>query len=389
LSRRRNLQQSRPQQLAPAGAPMLEPLEGRQLLASAAAIVTSTLADNRGYVEIRFNKGLQSKTVNTKSVRLFTPGADKVFGTIDDVKVTSKVSYSSSKKTVIINAQVPTDVSYRVKLYSSIIKDVDGLAIDGEFKSGGKSGNGTAGGNYQFRVKRDTGATPIAHFLGNIGNIDVRLFRGASSYSNVATPGTVANFLKYVNSGSWDTLWINRLVNGFIAQMGTYKLTSTGKLDIVASQTDPGDMPGEPGNSNVAGTLAFALPSEPDAQTQGLHSQDAGTNQFFFNLASNTFLDTLQGNPAQGPFTVFGKVTGAKSMAVLNAISSLKRLDLQSFRPTDPTGSLKSVAVRPSVPVQGDAGGGFSGGTTNKVLNTFQDLVVFSRVSILSKVVAA
>lgn len=365
---------------------MLEPLENRQLL-SAAATVVSTVADNRGYVEIRFSKTLSAKTITTSSVRVFTPGADGLFNTSDDVLVKETLSYSNSKKTLTINAPVKFDTPYRVKLYSSKLKDSEGLKLDGELKAGGTSGNGVQGGNFEFRARRDTSATPIVRFFGNVGNVDVRLFRGASAFSTVATPLNVANFLKYVNGGDWDKVFINRLVNGFIAQLGGYKLTSKGLFTDVAKHSNPGDVPAELGNSNTLGTLAFALPSQAGAQQlYGIDSKDAATNQFFFNLANN---DGSNGNNLNdlssggGPFTVFGKVTSSKGLGILAAISGLHRLDQSAQLQR---GDLNNIPVRSTVPVSGE--NPISGGSTTKVLKTSQDLVVFSRVSVLTKVVA-
>jgi cyclophilin family peptidyl-prolyl cis-trans isomerase len=378
LSRRRNVQKSNSQQPAPARAPMLEPLEGRQLLASAAAVVTSTLADNRGYVEIRFNKALQSKTVTAKGVRVFTAGTDGVLGTSDDVNVNAKVAYSASKKTIVITGNVAADASYRVKLYSSIIKDVDGLAIDGEFKTGGKSGNGVAGGNYEFRVKRDTSSTPIMHIISNMGNIDVRMFRGASSFSTVATPGNVAALFKVVNAGNYDNAFVHRKVNNFVVQWGGLRLTNTGQVDLVPDLPQGQTITGEPGNSNVRGTLAFALGGGPDT----------ADNELFFNVKNNNGDTSASGSgsnldiatPNGGPFTVLGKITNSKGLAVLDAINTLHRLDLST--PLQGSGSdVQNVPVRSSVTVTGE--NPISGGTTTKTLNTFKDLVVYSRVSVL------
>jgi hypothetical protein len=81
-----------------------------------------------------------------------------------------------------------------------------------------------------------------------------------------------------------------------------------------------------------------------------------------------------------------GKITNSKGLAVLDAINALHRLDLST--PLQGSGSdVQNVPVRSSVTVTGE--NPISGGTTTKTLNTFKDLVVYSRVSVLSKVVAA
>lgn len=367
---------SKSQQSQPTGPvprqPMLEPLEGRQML-SAAAVVTSTLADNRGHVEIRFNKALDSKTLTKTSVRIFTAGTDNIFETSDDVVITTKIGYNSSKKMIILDSSVPADRAYRVKLYSSRIKDNEGLRIDGEFKTGGKSGNGTQGGDYQFRVRRDTGATPIARFTTNMGDIDIRLFRGASSFSTRATPLNVAAFLKVVNSSDYDDAFIHRVAKDFVVQMGGLRLTDSGQVDLVPGLAQAGSIIGEPGNANSRGTVAFALSNGPNT----------ADNEFFFNTTTNSNLDDSSNG---GPFTVFGKITNSKGLAVLDAINALHRLDLST--PLQGAGSsVNNVPVKSTVTVQGE--NAISGGTTTKTLNTFKDLVVVSRIAVISKVVAA
>jgi cyclophilin family peptidyl-prolyl cis-trans isomerase len=359
----------------------LESLEARRLFASTAAVVTSTIADNRGFVQIRFNKTLQASTVTKSTVRAFTAGTDGKLGTSDDVAASSTVSYNKSKKTVVLKANIAADVAYRVKLYSSKIKDSDGLRIDGEFKTGGKSGNGAPGGDYVFRVKRDTSATPIVRLTTNMGDIDVRLFRGSSVFSTRATPINVAAFLKAVNAGDYDNAFVHRLVKGVLAQWGGLKLTGAGQVDLVPD-LDPGEtITGEPGNSNLRGTLGFYLNGGPDT----------ADNELYFNVKNNTStanggLNLDDASSGSGPFTVLGKIANSKGLKVLDAINALHRLDLSG--PLQGTGSsANNVPVRPSVTVTDETAA--KGGTTTKTLNTFKDLVVYSRVSVLSKVVAA
>jgi cyclophilin family peptidyl-prolyl cis-trans isomerase len=374
-------QRRRAGQLSAAACCMAESLEPRQLLASAAAVVTSTVADNRGYVQIRFNKALQASTVSKSTARVFTAGVDGQLGTPDDVATAATVSYNKSKKTIVLKANVAADVAYRVKLYSSKIKDSNGLRIDGEFKTGGKSGNGTPGGDYQFRVKRDTGANPVVRFTTNLGDIDVRLFRGSSVFSTRATPINVAAFTQAVNAADYDNAFVHRLVKGVLAQWGGLKLTSTGQVDLVPDLEPTDTITGEPGNSNLRGTLGYYLNGGPDT----------ADNELYFNVKNNTSsanggLNLDDASSGSGPFTVLGRITNSKGLAVLDAINALHRLDLSG--PLQGTGSsANNVPVRSSVTVTGETP--TKGGSSTKTLNTFKDLVVFSRVAVLGKVVAA
>lgn len=366
--------------------PMLEPLEGRKLLSGTAAVI-STVADNRGLVQIRFNKALTNSTVTKKNIKVYTTGADGKFNTADDVAVSETVSYSASKKQITINSAVAADTQYRVKIFASKVKDIDGLKIDGEFKSGGKSGNGKQGGDFDFRVKRDTSANPVARFLTNSGTINVKLFRGATA-TNTATPIAVAHFLDWVNHADYDNLFATRLVQNFVLQMGAMKLNSNGLIDLtrnVPSGTYP--YAGEPGNSNVAGTIAYALNGDIGGPTP-VNSADTASNEFFFNIVSNTNLDTYNAGFHSGPFTVFGKIADSKSFAVLTAINQLHSLNLTGSSLDTGTVDLNNIPVQATVPVTGETPGGGPGGVTNKQVETFKDLLVVSRVSVLSKVSA-
>ncbi|HVT81434.1 MAG TPA: peptidylprolyl isomerase, partial [Phycisphaerae bacterium] len=248
---------------------------------------------------------------------------------------------------------------------------------------GGKSGNGTAGGNYQFRVKRDTGATPIMHMITNMGVIDVRLFRGASSFSTVPTPGNVAALLKVVNAGNYDNAFVHRVSPNFVVQWGGLRLTAQGQVDLVPDLAQGETIVGEPGNSNLRGTLAYALSNGPDTADNELFFNVKNNNGTAPPSGTNTNLDDSSNG---GPFTVLGKITNSKGLAVMDAINALHRLDLST--PLQGAGSsVSNVPVKSTVTVTGE--NPLSGGTTTKTLNTFKDLVVYSRVSVLSKVVAA
>jgi len=135
----------------------------------------------------------------------------------------------------------------------------------------------------------------------NFGTFDVELY-------NVATPITVANFLKYVTDGDYVSSFFHRkssLVDsgvevlqggGFGANASNlYYVPTDAAIANEASAT----------YSNVRGTIAMA-------RTAAL---DSATSQFYFNLNNaNTVLD--------GSYAVFGNVTGA-GMTVVDALSGL------------------------------------------------------------------
>lgn len=140
---------------------------------------------------------------------------------------------------------------------------------------------------------------------GQADTIDILL------YPSLAPQG-VANFLGYVNAGSYDGVSFHRSIPGFVIQGGGYTPVSAPKtFQSVAERASPVN---EPGISNVRGTLSAAkLGNNPNS----------ATHDFFVNLADNndaTNPDSLDNQ--NGGFTVFGRVAGS-GMTVVDAIAGL------------------------------------------------------------------
>ncbi len=143
------------------------------------------------------------------------------------------------------------------------------------------------------------GSAQTVRFHTNQGDIDVTLLPASA-------PRTVANFLNYMNKGSFTNSVIHRSVRGFIIQGGgfTYK---AGNFPPIPQ--DPA-VRNEPALSNIRGTIAMAKLSS-DA--------NSATNQWFFNLADNS--SNL--NNQNGGFTVFGRVTGTAGLAIMDKIAAI------------------------------------------------------------------
>lgn len=143
----------------------------------------------------------------------------------------------------------------------------------------------------------------VVRFETNLGNIDVQLFDDEA-------PGTVQNFLNYVNDGDYNGSIIHRSVPGFVIQGGGYVYDETDVF--VAVPTDP-PIANEFGRSNVRGTIAMAkIGGDPDS----------AANEWFFNLADNSAnLDNQNGG-----FTVFGEVMG-DGMLIVDIIASLRSIN--------------------------------------------------------------
>ena len=134
------------------------------------------------------------------------------------------------------------------------------------------------------------------------GDIALRLYESQA-------PLTVANFLRYVQAGRYDTMFFHRLMTGFVLQGGGYSLDSTNQLQKVTAY-DP--VKNEFGVSNTRGTVAMAkLGGDPDS----------ATSEWFFNLTDNAANLDYQ----NGGFTVFGDVT---DLTAVDAIAALPCVDM-------------------------------------------------------------
>ena len=113
-------------------------------------------------------------------------------------------------------------------------------------------------------------------------------------------PKSVANFLSYVEDGSYDGSLFHRVIPGFVAQGGGYDAN----FQMLATKP-PVVNEARNGLSNQRGTIAMARTQDPDSATR----------QFYFNLRDNLSLDAGMGDG----YTVFGHVT--QGMEVLDKIA--------------------------------------------------------------------
>lgn len=147
----------------------------------------------------------------------------------------------------------------------------------------------------------------IASFSASATVVDFNTSHGVVKVSlyDETTPTTVANFLTYVNDGSYNDTIFHRNAKSsvtvdsvtteenFIIQGGSYVFDP--EVLFTFKSTNP-SIRNEPVYSNVAGTIAMAKTSNPDSANR----------QWFFNLNDNSAsLDVVQNS---GGFTVFGQV---------------------------------------------------------------------------------
>jgi cyclophilin family peptidyl-prolyl cis-trans isomerase len=125
-------------------------------------------------------------------------------------------------------------------------------------------------------------------------------------------PLTVANFLSYVDDGSYRNVLVHRSVRNFVIQTGGFKLNAT--VDPLLTRPP---VVNEFRISNTRGTVAMA---RMGGQT------NSATSQWFVNLADNSQLDSVDGG-----FTVFARVRG-NGMSVFDQIAALPTYSLTNIR---------------------------------------------------------
>lgn len=155
---------------------------------------------------------------------------------------------------------------------------------------------------------------PVVKLETSMGDIVLELYPDKA-------PATVANFLKYVESGFYNGTVFHRVIDGFMIQGGGMdeQLNRKDTADPVQNEADNG-------LKNAPYTIAMARTNDP-------HS---ATAQFFINVADNAFLNhsakTMQG----WGYAVFGKVI--KGQAIVDRIKQV---------PTTTVGMHQNVPVQP------------------------------------------
>lgn len=117
-------------------------------------------------------------------------------------------------------------------------------------------------------------------------------------------PITVANFLKYIDSGFYEGTIIHRVVKGFVIQAGGISAEMREKPALPPIKNEAAN-----GLSNLRGTVSMARTNDPDS----------ASSHFFINLADNTRLDHK--GVAQYGYAVFGVVI--EGMDVVDKIAGV------------------------------------------------------------------
>ncbi len=140
-------------------------------------------------------------------------------------------------------------------------------------------------------------ANPQLVFETNRGDFIVELYPEKA-------PKTVANFMKYVDSGFYKDTIFHRVINRFMIQGGGFTADMTEKQTMAPVINEAAN-----GLKNEPGTLAMARTSDPDSATA----------QFFINLEDNQPLNYQGSEPELIGYCVFGRVL--KGMDVVREIA--------------------------------------------------------------------
>jgi cyclophilin family peptidyl-prolyl cis-trans isomerase len=142
-------------------------------------------------------------------------------------------------------------------------------------------------------------ANPVVEIDTSKGKIKVELYQDKA-------PGTVKNFLDYVESKHYDGTTFHRVIATFMIQGGGYEPGMKEKPTKAPIKNESDN-----GLSNQRGTIAMARTPRPDS----------ATSQFFINVKDNTFLDKANARDRVG-YCVFGKVT--EGLDVVDKIKDVK-----------------------------------------------------------------
>jgi len=120
-------------------------------------------------------------------------------------------------------------------------------------------------------------------------------------------PGTVANFLRYVDEAFFDGTIFHRVIKGFMIQGGGFTADMKQKPTHEPIKNEAGN-----GLRNDRGTLAMARTSDVDSATA----------QFFINTVDNDFLNHRDETPGGFGYAAFGRVVDG--LDVLDAIEKVE-----------------------------------------------------------------
>jgi len=148
--------------------------------------------------------------------------------------------------------------------------------------------------------KMDKTANPVVVIETSKGTIKAELWTDKA-------PGTVSNFMSYVNEKFFDGVIFHRVMPGFMIQGGGFTSNMVQKATHAQIKNEA-----KADVRNLRGTLAMARTDQVDSATA----------QFFINLVNNGGLDHRNETQDGFGYCVFGKVT--EGMDVVDAIAKVE-----------------------------------------------------------------
>lgn len=139
-------------------------------------------------------------------------------------------------------------------------------------------------------------------------------------------PGTVANFLRYVDDGFYDGTIFHRIISTFMIQGGGQAADGSPRKLHPPVKNEASN-----GLTNERGSVAMARTSDP-------HS---ATSQFFVNVVDNSFLDH-PGRDGWG-YCVFGRVV--EGLDIVDRIKDVPVGGREKSTPNDPPVILAATRV--------------------------------------------
>ncbi|MDA9556938.1 peptidylprolyl isomerase [Vibrio sp.] len=133
-------------------------------------------------------------------------------------------------------------------------------------------------------LSTSTIAAQTVEFETTLGKFTVEL-------NEEKAPISSANFIKYVEDGSYKGTIFHRVIPGFMAQGGGFDESMTMRNTYPPIKNEASN-----GLSNKTASIAMARTNNPNSATR----------QFYINLTDNHFLDYSQRPPG---YAVFGQVT--------------------------------------------------------------------------------
>ena len=143
--------------------PQMVPSANAPVVVSVSPDFASLLTDSPTQVLVSFDQEIDASTINEMTILLLRSGGDGRFddGNEDNIVATSiELSYINSRQAVMdLSGVLLTDDDYQIIVYGSgpsIVLNLNGAALDGEFAGNFPSGDGNDGGDFSstFTIRR-------------------------------------------------------------------------------------------------------------------------------------------------------------------------------------------------------------------------------------------